>query len=109
MTMPGFLNLADLIDPTDSEGRSYRQINAGKTHKIPMGALVELVADSEYPGPMDGARLFVVYRGRDCDQTPLYWLCGDPSKTDNDDFYTRCAWHGGYPEESIELIRLRQP
>jgi hypothetical protein len=100
--------IADIVDPNDTQGRTYRQINATLTHQIPMGALVEIVGDDKHPHLMDGARLFVVYRGRDCDQTPLYWLCGDPEKTDNSDFFTRCAWHGGYPEEALEIIRLLQ-
>jgi hypothetical protein len=71
-----------------------------------MGALVELVADDiTCPLSMNGARLFVVYRGRDCDQTPLYWLCADPTKTNEAEFFTRIAWEGGYPEECLKVIR----
>jgi hypothetical protein len=56
-----FVILYDLVDPNDPAGRSYRQINATKTHAIPLGALVEV--DS-------GVRLFVVLQTRDCDMTP---------------------------------------
>ena len=78
------INLADLVDPDDPQGRTYRQINAATQHGIPLGALVELES---------GARLFVVLQGRDCDQTPLYWLAAEPGETDR-----RC---GGYPESSL--------
>ena len=60
------INIADLRDPDDPQGRSYRQVNADRTHGIPVGALVEIIDT--------GVRMFVVWHGRDCDQTPLYWL-----------------------------------
>lgn len=43
--------------------KTGKEVNAEKIHKIPIGALVEIKT---------GVRLFVVYHGRDCDQTPLY-------------------------------------
>lgn len=84
------VNVADLVDPDDPQGRTYRQVNAAKTHGIALGALVELES---------GARLFVVLLGRDCDQTPLYWLAMEPDEAD------KSRWDGGYPEESLAVIR----
>lgn len=46
-----FVNVADLPDPNDSDGRTYREVNLAKTHNIPLGTLVELD---------NGARLFVI-------------------------------------------------
>ena len=82
--------VADMTDPADPQGRTFRQVNAEKTHGIPLGSLVQL--DS-------GARLFVVLQGRDCDQTPLYWLATRPQETDP------LRRHGGYPEDALEVIR----
>lgn len=95
-----FINIADLKDPNDGSGRTYRQVNAEKEHQVPVGSLVELET---------GARLFVVYQGRDCDMTPLYWLT--PSKDDleeeDDDSRNQARkmkWSGGYSEGSLKVV-----
>jgi hypothetical protein len=100
--MSPIINVADLRDPDDSEGRSYRQVNAEKTHGIPEGALVELAS---------GARLFVAHLGRDCDQTPLYWLAPEtfdwePTEPVYDSARRSwmMKWIGGYGEESLKVI-----
>lgn len=91
-----FLNVADLRDPTDPAGRSYRQVNADKTHKIPIGSLVELPT---------GARMFVVYQGRDCDMTPLYWLSAKRDDTEHDrPGFANRGWYGGVDEESLCVV-----
>lgn len=96
-----FINVADLPDPDDPLGRSYREVNAEKTHGIALGALVELES---------GARLFVVKLGRDCDGTPLYWLAGDmPEMVEGEDSpyaiqHERSKWIGGYGEESLRVV-----
>jgi hypothetical protein len=86
-------------------------------HNIPVGALVE-VKESEDSLREDtvmsnaGVRLFVLRHNRDCDGTPLYAL-GLAS-----DYYfwkergldeNWCPrMYGGYPEESLTVIRLPQ-
>jgi len=82
------VNLADLIDPTDPQNRTYREVNRAKTHNIPLGSLVEIVET--------GVRLFVAYLGRDCDQTPLYWLSIELEHEPR---------IGGYAEESLKVIK----
>jgi len=89
------INIADLKDPNDVYGRSYRQVNAEKTHNIPINSLVEL--DS-------GARAFVVRHNRDCDQTPLYSLAIDPEPE-----LHRFSMCHGYCEESLKRITTDQP
>lgn len=69
-------NIADLRDPDDPQGRSYREVNAAKVHRYPIGALVEF---------NHGPRLWVVHHGRDCDQTPLYSLSFNPQLQQKED------------------------
>lgn len=98
------INIADLRDPDDPAGRSYREVNADRIHGIPVGALVEIESS--------GVRLFVVYRGRDCDQTPLYWLSPDKNDTVKErESFANHGWHGGYAEYSLTIVTidLKQP
>lgn len=84
------INIADLKDPNDLQGRSYRQVNAGTVHNIPIGTLVELKT---------GARAFVVRHTRDCDQTPLYSLAIDPDPEQH-----KFSMDHGYDEKSLKQI-----
>lgn len=94
--MTVLINIADLRDPRDPQGRSYRQVNAEKPHNIPLGALVELPS---------GVRLFVVHHGRDCDQTPLYYLSPDSDDTTEErPGWRNRSWSGGYSEISLTPI-----
>lgn len=98
-----FINVADLVDPDDLQGRTYRQINAAKTHSIPIGSLVEVMM---HDPAESGVRLFVVWLGRDCDQTPLYYLCHDPEDTVKEHpKFRNHKWVGGFSEESLTVIR----
>lgn len=88
-----YFNVADLKDPSDSQGRTYRQVNAERTHAIPIGSLVELAT---------GERLRVMLHTRDCDQTPLYSLgvTGD----EDDDALGRLRLHHGYCDEDLKVV-----
>jgi hypothetical protein len=91
------VNLADLRDPNDKQGRSYRQVNAEMAHAIPVGALVEME---------NGCRLYVVYHGRDCDMTPLYSLSHDKDDTEQHrPQFANYSWVNGIGEESIKIIQ----
>ena len=91
-----WINGADMVDPRDPAGRSYREINAAMPHAIQRGALVEMES---------GVRLFVVLCGRDCDQTPLYWLAPDADDVVPErEGFANPKWIGGYPEESLTVI-----
>jgi hypothetical protein len=63
------INVADMVNP--ESGKTWREENAEKTHAIPLGTLVEIYCGQK---EVDGLRLFVVFHGRDCDQSPLYFL-----------------------------------
>jgi hypothetical protein len=82
------INVADLQDPNDPQGRSYRQVNAARTHAIPLGTLVEIES---------GERLYVKWHGRDCDQTPLYSL----GLADEEQKH---RWDHGHAEESLTVV-----
>ncbi len=82
--------VADMVDPSDPMGRTYREVNLERQHQLSIGSLVEL--DS-------GARMFVAELGRDCDGSPIYWLAAARDHSD------RSKWYGGVGEESLELIR----
>ena len=92
------INIADLRDPNDPQGRSYRQVNAAKSHQFPVGALVEF---------NHGPRLWVVYLARDCDQTPLYCLSFDPQDTKREsEHFFNSSWVTGISEDSLIFIRM---
>lgn len=89
--------IADLVDPDDPRGRTYREVNRAKKHAIPLGTLVELES---------GARLFVVHHARDCDQTPLYHLSVDGSeRLEPGAFYYPSEWSKGHGEQDLKVIR----
>ena len=48
-------------------GKTIKENNLEKMHKIPIGSLVEIEGSKE--------RLYVCQQIRDCDGTPLYALC----------------------------------
>lgn len=66
--MSDFINIADLVDPNDKDGRTWRQINNAEGHNIPIGTRVTTY---------NNMVLFVTQHTRDCDGTPLYSL-GNP-------------------------------
>lgn len=87
-----FINIADLEDPSDTLGRTYREINAAKSHQIPIGSLVE-EKDT-------GVRLFVSGHTRDCDQTPLYSLSAYQDAHEQE----RYPVYHGYSENSLSCV-----
>jgi hypothetical protein len=90
--MVTIINVADLTDPSDPQGRTYRQVNAEKPHAIPIGTLVELET---------GERLRVMAHTRDCDQTPLYSIgVSDEGRGE----YEKTKWHHGYCDESLTVV-----
>jgi hypothetical protein len=79
----------DLPD-SDHPGKTIGEVNLEKKHNIPEGSLVEV--------ERTGIRLFVVNCGRDCDNTPLYWLAADKGEI-------RTYRHaGGYQEKDLRVI-----
>jgi len=95
--MNTMVNVADLKDPNDSQGRTYRQVNNAKTHKFGIGVLVEL---------NNGVRLFTAKQTRDCDGTPLYSLTPE-SKKSPDNPLNEIYWVHGYDEDGMREVNVR--
>lgn len=101
----------DLTDPADPEGRSFKEVNLTKTHKWPIGTLVECTYAN---GDNYGVRMFVAELTRDCDGTPLYTLT--PSLQDiaklRFDYYQKFSnriylnLDTGHSENSLRLVSL---
>ncbi len=88
------VNIADMKDPDDPQGRTFREVNNVKEHKFAVGQLVEID---------DGVRLFVAKQTRDCDGTPLY--CLTPRKGDYRQMregFANNNWINGWPEDSMQ-------
>lgn len=112
--MPEIILFGDIVE---ENGKTIRENNLEKKHNIPLGTLVE-VKYSNWHG--DGccekvhARLWVVYQGRDCDGTPLYWL--STMKPDNEVFLAfkdqpllgSFVMHGGYAEEDLTVVPVTE-
>ncbi len=76
------INIADLTDPSDDLGRSYREVNNSRPHKYKLGQKFCWLDENE------GTRYGMITRlTRDCDGTPLYTITED---------------HHGFGEESID-------
>jgi hypothetical protein len=90
--MVTIINVADLTVHGDPQARTYRQVNADKTHTIPLGTLVELDT---------GERLRVMLHTRDCDMTPMYSL---GVSGDEDDPVDEMKWRHGYCDESLTVV-----
>ena len=88
-----FTNVADLPDPDDNLGRTYREVNNAKSHKFNIGDLVEV--DGEI-------RLFIAKLDRDCDGTPVYSLTYEKSLSSMN------YWVPGFSEEGMKLIDLQK-
>jgi len=103
---PEYINMAEIVDPDDPQGRTYRQVNQEKQHNIPVGSLVEIGhPDDKYNDDLNGLRLWVVWHGRDCDGTPLYWLSADKEDTKKENgIFANRGWTGGYGENSLTVV-----
>lgn len=89
------INIADVIDPNDPQGRTYRQVNNERSHSIEIGELVEIVDT--------GVRLFIADRTRDCDGTPLYSLTAEQDKDLM--LFVEAFFVTGYTEESLRICK----
>jgi len=85
------INIYDLKDPDDPEGRTYRELNNARMHSFEVGDLVEIEG---------GVRLFVAKQTRDCDGTPLYSLTHDVEV----DPYNQRYWLRGFSEDCMVRV-----
>jgi hypothetical protein len=99
-----FINIADIVDK--ETGKTFRQLNMEKTHKVSVGALVEVcyeVEDGCSPPANQGIRLHVIECIRDCDGTPLYVL-GLAGKTWYDPVFVHNGF-SGFSEDNLKVIK----
>lgn len=103
-----YKNISDIKNP--KSGKTYREENLEKIHKIPLGTLVEVDFNDEYcESPRKGLRLFVVRHDRDCDGTPLYSLSFNKEWKELPCQYIpkiafRMQIDSGYSEESLRVV-----
>lgn len=69
--MPTMIFVGDLVE---ANGKTVRENNLAKQHKIPIGTLVELHSGEDDDWEYEGMRMYVCGYSRDCDGTPLYGL-----------------------------------
>lgn len=93
-----FLRFADVVDK--ETGKTLRELNNEKEHKIPVGTLVEVIQEPPLSG--NGLRLHVIEHSRDCDGTPLYTL-GVAGSTWTDEKFVHNGFTG-YSEYSLKVI-----
>lgn len=79
----------------ESNGKTVKENNLTKSHKIKLGSLVEISVNYL---PCHKARLFVVAWTRDCDGTPLYSLAINKDETDFDRF------ESGFDDNCLTII-----
>jgi len=95
------IDAADL--PSDIPGKTIREVNAEKKHRIPIGTLVEI---TKWDNDHNGVRMFVVKHSRDCDQTPLYCLSPDRSNIEQErEGFINRNWYSGISEKGLKIIK----
>jgi hypothetical protein len=113
------INVKDIVE---ENGKTIHENNLEKTHKYPVGSLVEVKYDKFLGNgacKLVHARLWVYSHDRDCDGEPLYSLgewcpSKDPEAAFNWEFKSkaiRSAMLGivhGFGEESLTLIPLTE-
>lgn len=110
-------------DIVEENGKTIRENNMEKIHKIPIGSVVDVELDecldyepgTEYETFIRGkARLVVVAHNRDCDGTPLYSLAGRPilppidnRSINHRNFYNALVGYytNGYSEGSLSPVK----
>ena len=97
-------------DVVEANGKTIRENNQEKTHRIPIGTLVEVKYDTWFGnGACEKvhARLWVVHHGRDCDGTPLYGVSPyRDALCDTVPERIAARVHGGMAEESLTPIEV---
>ncbi len=85
--MKKMINVADMVDSNDPQGRTYREINNEEKHNLKVGDFVK-VSIGDNPDCFGTIEKL----SRDCDGTPLYSIS---------------VVHYGFAEEDIELVNIK--
>jgi hypothetical protein len=110
--MTKLVKFSDVIEPN---GKTIKENNLEKKHKIPLGTLVEVKYTKQYG---NGAcskrhdRLFVAKHTRDCDGTPLYTLANSPNYLEHpyDSLHLTALYdlEFVFSEESLTIVELTE-
>jgi hypothetical protein len=96
------INFVPFGDIIEANGKTIRENNHQIPHMIPLGALVEVVAEDSEAYRM---RAYVIAHTRDCDGTPLYWLGHRRQEPEmSGAWYLRTPWLMNYSEASLKEI-----
>jgi len=86
------MRLIPISSIIESNGKTVRENNMARAHKIPIGTFIELIC--ELDEQFRGARLWVTGHNRDCDGSPLYYLGFNDMRTIT----------GGFSEQALKII-----
>ena len=103
------LQIVKVSDIIEENGKTIRENNLAKKHKIPLYSLVEI--NVEDGNEDNGVRLFVVNHSRDCDGMPLYNLgmLSDKDRESLDSYGPHCfphKWFNGFSKNCLKVIKL---
>lgn len=110
-------------DIVEANGRTWRENRLALKHNIPLKALVEVEVEKVFANDtaIKGiVQMYVIWHGRDCDGTPLYWLGTSPAGADEwppdgSTFVSRMLHRyqydvdGGYGEEQLRVVTEGEP
>jgi hypothetical protein len=105
-------------DIVEANGRTWRQNRLALKHNTPLKTLVEVEIEKVFANDtsLKGlVQMYVIWHGRDCDGSPLYWLSTYPEGADEwppdgSDVVARMLHrhmygvHGGYSEEQLRVV-----
>lgn len=102
----------------EANGHTWRENRLALPHNIPLKALVEVEIEKLFANntSLKGVvQMYVIWHGRDCDGSPLYWLGTDPAGADrwppDGSTFTSIMLYrseygvdGGYNEEQLHVV-----
>ena len=78
-------SIMSAYDLVEANGRTWRENRLALPHNIPLKTLVEVEIEKVFANDtsLKGVvQMYVLWHGRDCDGSPLYWLGTSPEGAD---------------------------
>jgi hypothetical protein len=101
--MPEYVEFGNIVE---KNGCTIRENNLKIQHKLQVGDLVEVQRDEWFGDgacSMSRERLWIVYCGRDCDGSMLYWLAKTRKDKWNDINIGVNTYRTGYSKDEDEM------